>query len=182
MAQTKITIPVRLDAKTFRRFSRFDMFVLRKRWVRPVVFALILIAFAAVALLSGKAQAGLIAAVLLAVGLGLPLVYFGTFLSQVNLQAARIKLDKPRLVYTVTLDFDGVRVVNARKKESPLVLKWQDVKAAYRAKGCVYLYVSPVQAFLLPDGQCDAGDEALIACLKEHLGDRYRALTRSGIR
>ena len=36
------------------------------------------------------------------------------------------------------------------------------------------------QAFLLPDGQCDAGDEALIACLKEHLGDRYRALTRRG--
>ena len=80
----QITIPVRLDEKTFKRFSRFDMFRLRRRWVRPVVFALILLAFAALALFSGRAQGGMIAAVLVAVGLGLPLVYFGTFLSQVN--------------------------------------------------------------------------------------------------
>ena len=182
MNPSSMTITVKLDAKTFKRFSRFDMFRLRRRWVRPVVFALILLGFAAVALVSRRPQSGMIAAVLLAVGLGLPLVYFGSYLSQVNVQALQRGLSGRRTVYVVTLDFDGVRVVNARKKESPLVLKWQDVKAAYRAKGCVYLYVSPVQAFLLPDGQCDAGDEALIACLKEHLGDRYRALTRSGIR
>lgn len=174
MAQTKITIPVRLDVKTFRRFSRFDMFVLRKRWVRPVVFALILIAFAAVALLSGKAQAGLIAAVLLAVGLGLPLVYFGTFLSQVNLQAARIKLDKPRLVYTVTLDFDGVRVVNNMKKEDAQAVKWTDAQAAFRRKDCVYLYVSPVKAFLLPSGQADATDDEVWAYLRAHMGDKCK--------
>ena len=117
MDRARITVPVRLDAGTFKRFSRFDMFVLRRRWVRPAAFALILIAFAVVALLSGKAQSGFIASVLLAVGLGLPLVYVGTFLSQVNLQARRLKLDAPRLVYTVTLDFDGVRVVNHLKKE-----------------------------------------------------------------
>lgn len=32
-----IVIPVRLDEKTFKRFARFDMFVLRKKWVRPLV-------------------------------------------------------------------------------------------------------------------------------------------------
>ena len=77
MDRARITVPVRLDAGTFKRFSRFDMFVLRRRWVRPAAFALILMAFAVVALLSGKAQSGLIASVLLAVGLGLPLVYVG---------------------------------------------------------------------------------------------------------
>ena len=41
-------------------------------------------------------------------------------------------------------------------------------------KGCVYLYVSPVRAFLLPDGQADAGDEALWRCLTEHLAGRCR--------
>ena len=96
MKDGAITVHVRLDAKTFRRFSRFDMLRLRRRWVRPTVFAAILIAFAAVALLTGRAQAGLIAAVLLAVGLGLPLVYFGSFLSQVNMQVMRYNLDPPR--------------------------------------------------------------------------------------
>ena len=174
MSKSQITIPVKLDAKTFKRFSRFDMFALRKRWVRPVVFALILIAFAFVALLSGKAQAGLIAAVLLVVGLGLPLVYFGTYFSQVNLQAEKLGLDRPRPVYTVTLDFDGVRVVNNMKKEDAQVVRWNDVQAAFRKKGCIYLYVSPVKAYLLPNGQANVSDDELWAYLKEHLGDKAK--------
>ncbi len=80
-----IEIPVKLNEKTFKRFARFDMFTLRKRWVRPVIFSLLMTAFAAAALLARKEQSGLIAAVLLTVGLGLPVVYFGTFLSQVNM-------------------------------------------------------------------------------------------------
>ena len=64
-----ITVPVRLDEKTFKHFVRFDLLRLRRRWVRPVVFSLILMGFAFLALFSRKAQSGLIAAVLLAVGL-----------------------------------------------------------------------------------------------------------------
>ena len=169
-----ITTRVRLDEKTFKRFSRFDMFRLRKRWRRPVLFALILVAFAAVALLTGKAQAGMIAAVLLVIGLGLPLVYVGSFLSQVNLQARRLKLDAPRLVYTVTLDFDGVRAVNELKKEDVQTVRWADTRAAFRKKDCFYLYVSPVRAYLLPFGQADAPDDAVWACLKAHMGDKCR--------
>ena len=103
MKYTDITVHVKLDEKTFKRFARFDMFALRKKWIRPAVFALILIAFAFVALLARKEQSGMIAAVLLAVGIGLPLVYIGSFLSQVNMQAARAKLKPARPVYTVTL-------------------------------------------------------------------------------
>lgn len=174
MSAHEIVVPVRLDARTFRRFSRFDMFRLRKRWVRPAVFAAILVGFAAIALLSRRPEAGLIAAVLLAVGLGLPLVYVGTFLSQVNLQAERQKLDPPRRVYTVRLDFDGVRATNDRQKEDAQAVKWADVPAAYRAKGCVYLYVSPARAYLLPDGQASVSDEALWAYLEARLGGKCK--------
>lgn len=170
----KITIPVKLDAKTFKRFGRFDMFVLRKRWVRPAVFALIFIAFSVVALLSRRPESGLIAAVLLVVGLGLPLVYIGSFFSQVNLQAEKLKLDKPRPVYTVTLDFDGIRVVNDMRKEDAQFIKWQDAQAAFRKKGCIYLYVSPVKAFLLPSGQADTSDEAVWGYLKEHMAGKCK--------
>lgn len=174
MTNHRITIPVRLDAKTFKRFSLFDAFILRRRWVRPAAFALILVAFAAAALLSGRAQAGMIAAVLLAVGLGLPLVYIGAFLSQVNRQAEQLGLSNPRPVYTVTLDFDGVRAVNNMKKEDAQAVKWPDVQAAFRKKGCIYLYVSPAKAYLLPDGQADAPDEAVWAYLKEHMGEKCK--------
>jgi len=174
MKRTEYIIPVKLDARTFRRFSRFDTLKLRKKWMRPVVFALILVAFAVVALLSGKAQAGLIAAVLLAVGLGLPLVYFGTFFSQVNLQVSRFHLEKPRQVYTVTLNADGVGVKNDMRQEEAVQVRWKETQAAFRAKGCIYLYVNAARAFLLPDGQGSAPQEEIWEYLVKHMGEKCK--------
>lgn len=168
--EKKIVIPVRLDEKTFRRFARFDMFSLRRKWVRPLVFSLILIAFALAALLIRKAQSGMIAAVLLAVGIGLPVVYIGTFLSQVNMQAVRLKLKPARPVYTVTLRESGITVENNRKKEDLLELEWSALQRAFRKKGCIYLYVTAAKAFLLPDGQADAPDPEVWDYLVRHLG------------
>ena len=169
-SERNITIPVRLDEKTFKRFARFDMFTLRKRWVRPVIFSAILIAFAFVALLTKKAQSGMIAAVLLAVGIGLPVVYFGSFFSQVNMQALQQKLKPPRNVYTVTLREEGIRVENNQRQEDVLEMEWAAVQKAFRRKGCIYLYVTPTKAFLLPEGQADATDEEVWDYLTAHMG------------
>ena len=169
-SERSITIPVRLDEKTFKRFARFDMFTLRKRWVRPVIFSAILIAFAFVALLTKKAQSGMIAAVLLAVGIGLPVVYFGSFFSQVNMQALQQKLKPPRNVYTVTLREEGIRVENNQRQEDALEMEWVAVQKAFRRKGCIYLYVTPTKAFLLPEGQADAPDEEVWDYLTAHMG------------
>ncbi|MER2054721.1 MAG: YcxB family protein [Clostridia bacterium] len=169
-SERNITIPVRLDEKTFKRFARFDMFTLRKRWVRPVIFSAILIAFAFVALLTKKAQSGMIAAVLLAVGIGLPVVYFGSFFSQVNMQALQQKLKPPRNVYTVTLREEGIRVENNQRQEDVLEMEWAAVQKAFRRKGCIYLYVTPTKAFLLPEGQADAPDEEVWDYLTAHMG------------
>ena len=166
----EITIPVRLDEKTFRRFARFDMLRLRKRWVRPAVFALILCAFAAVALISRLPQSGMIAAVLLAVGLGLPIVYIGMFLSQVNMQAARWKLGKGRPVYTVVLTEEGFRVTSDRKQEDTGLVLWEKAAQAFRRKDCIYLYATPVKAFLLPAGQANAPDDAVWEMIRNGIG------------
>ena len=134
------------------------------------MFSLILVAFAFIALLLRKEQSGLIAAVLLVVGIGLPLVYIGTFLSQVNMQAARAKLKPARPVYTVTMRDEGVRIVNDQKAEEPQEVSWDSVHKAFRRKGCIYLYVTPAKAFLLPDRQADAPDHEVWNYLVKHLG------------
>ncbi len=167
---TDITVNVKLDEKTFKRFARFDMFSLRKRWVRPALFSLILIAFAVIALLSRKEQSGMIAAVLLAVGIGLPVVYIGTFLSQVNMQAVRAMLKPTRRVYTLTLGDTGIHIENNQKKEDPQDLDWVSVHKAFRKRGCIYLYATPQKAFLIPRGQADVPDPEVWSFLKEHLG------------
>lgn len=165
-----ITVPVRLDEKTFRRFALFDMFSLRRKWVRPLIFSAILAVFAVVALLARKKQSGMIAAVLLAVGIGLPLVYFGTFLSQVNMQAVRAKLKPARRVYTLTLSGSGLHIENNQKKEEPQDLDWVSVHKAFRKRGCIYLYATPQKAFLIPRGQADVPDPEVWSFLTEHLG------------
>ena len=165
-----VTIPVRLDEKTFKRFARFDMFSLRRKWIRPVLFSAILIAFAFAALLIRKEQSGMLAAVLLAVGIGLPVVYFGSFLSQVNMQSLQRKLKPARRVYTVTLRESGILVRNDQRREDPLEMDWSSIQKAFRRKGCIYLYVTPAKAFLLPDGQADVPDEEVWHYLTEHLG------------
>ena len=166
-----IIIPVKLDEKTFKKFARFDMFILRKKWIRPAAFSLIMIAFSIVALLTRKEQSRMIAAVLLAVGLGLPLVYLGSFLSQVNMQAVKQKLKPARSVYTVTLRKAGIRVENNRKKKEDLLkMDWSAVRKAFRKKDCIYLYVTASKAFLLPNGQADVPDWEVWDYLKQHLG------------
>ena len=172
MSETQtITIPVKLNEKTFRRFARFDMLRLRKRWVKPLIFALILCAFATVALITRLPQSGMIAAVLLVIGLGLPIVYIGMFLSQVNMQAAQWKLGKEgRYVYTVKLSAEGFQVTNDKKQENTGVVSWEKAAQAFRRKDCIYLYATPIKAFLLPAGQADTLDETVWKMIKNGLG------------
>ncbi len=164
-----IAVSVTLDTKAFRRFALFDTFVVKKRGRKPLLFSLILLAFAAAALWLRKEQSGMIAAVLLVIGLGLPILYVGVFISQLNMQAERFKLGKGRKVYVVTLENSGVTVHNLQQKEEDLKLSWDGIWRAYQRKGCVYLYVSPAKAFLLPAGQADAPDRELLDVLREKL-------------
>ena len=159
-ARQEIVIPVRLDEKAFRRFARFDMLVLRKRWLRPAVFALF----------SRLPQSGLIAAVLLSVGLGLPIVYICMFLFQVREQAVKWKLGKGRPVYTLTIRTRDFSVVSAQKAGEATTVLWSDACQAYRMRGCIYLYASPVKAFLLPDGQANASDAEVWSRIVQGLG------------
>lgn len=165
MEPDKITIPVRLDAGTFRRFALFDALSVKKSWIRPTLFCLILFGFAFLALLLKKGQSGLVAAVLLTVGVGLPTVWIGMFFSQINVQAEKNRLSPARKVYTVTLEQAGLTVQNHQRAGETLRLPWSDAWKVYRRKDCMYLYISRQKAFLLPAGQADAPDDALYAYL-----------------
>ncbi len=167
-----ITVPVRLDKRTFRRFAVFDALKVRRLGRRPLLFSLLMLAFAAAALLLRREQSGMIAAVLLVIGAGLPVVWAGTFLSQVNLQAEKNRLTPPRHVYTVTLSDEGISVQNQQMEEETLRLSWNEVWKAWRRRDCIYLYVTERRAFLLPAGQADAPDDELWALCSSHLQGR----------
>ncbi len=167
MAHSPITIPVKLSEKSFRRFALYDAFVLNRKWIRPASFAGILTGFAVIALLSRRQQSGLIAAVLLVIALGLPLVWAGTFLTQVNLQVQRFRLKPPRLVYTVTLTEESMHVQHAGKSKETVDIALKDLWTVRQCRGDMYLYASPGRAFILPSGQADAADAEILELLSD---------------
>ena len=81
-----------------------------------------------------------------------------------------IRLKPARPVYTVTMRDEGIRIVNDQKTEDPQEVTWDSVYKAFRKKGCIYLYVTPVKAFLLPSRQADAPDRDVWEFICDHLG------------
>ena len=102
MSQT-ISVSTTMGEQGFRDFAVFDAFHHRKAWLRPAIFAAIMLAFAAVCLsqLGKRPGAGLLAAVLAIVGIGLPVSYFYSFFRSVSRQIKQMHL--PRAFYRVEL-------------------------------------------------------------------------------
>ena len=166
----QIDIHVRLDARAFRRYCAFDTFRRQRGWYVPVLVSMLLITASLALLIWAKARPTL-AAVLLGLGLAVPMVVFGLYVIQIEAQVAAQKLKTAPSVYSLSLRGKGITVTNDQKKEPPVELEWSRIWGAFRRADCVYLYVNPQRAFILPDGQASASPEELWAFLRQHLGD-----------
>lgn len=141
-------IEVRLDGNQFMKFSWFDAFRHKKVWRRPVLFAAILSAAAAVCFaLHERRGAVLLGIVLLVVALGLPAVYFLSFYLSLRRQSAGLAGEKH--VYTLELygDSRGIAVDNGSEHAA---YPWDQVFHVYRTGTATYLYITPQRAFLIP--------------------------------
>ena len=166
MKASSIKVSARIDAGAFRDFAVFDALRVKRRWRAPLLFALILSVCACVCFIMKERRAGasLLGWVLLCVGLGLPAAYYLSFFLSLKAQCKKMKLDKPRLAYSLTLDKSGLGVSNEKERAS---YAWDKVFAAHRVKNCVYIYITPQNAYLLPDGCADTDDDVLWALLCE---------------
>lgn len=162
-----ITVPVEMTADRFRAFARFDAFRHQKRWRRPLVFAVVMVALACLCFFrAGQQHGAVILGVLLAVvGLGLPAAYVGGFLHSVNQQVKQMGLTRPRTAYRVELGPDGttVHVPGRQQKAADTTAAWANVWGVYRTAGAFYLYVRADLAYILPEDQVRGGADALWA-------------------
>lgn len=158
MTQQELVIQSKIDPETFSEFAWFDLLRVQRHWRRPLVFAVF---FAALSLLAlsraGRVEgAALLGGVLLAVGLGLPLVYFASFARSVRKRARQ--LDADEIAYTLTLTPEGVRV---KKGKQTADYRWEAVHRACRLKRSVPLYVDAAHALLLTGKDADAAWERI---------------------
>lgn len=154
-------IDVYLTEALFRRFTMFDILKRRKMWRSPVTFASILGGCACVCFIMHHVDgAVLLGSVLLAVGLGMPAVYFSTFFSSLHKEIKNQQLKSPRLVYTLELEDkpDGIFIRNKKEKAT---YKWEQVFHVYEDKNATYLFLTAARGFILPHDCIPAGKDAL---------------------
>ena len=154
-----MTIEVLLTAGEFVRFTVFDTFKRKKVHRSPLTFATLLgisgLICYAVPRVEGAVMLGTL---LLCIGLGLPVFYFGTFFLSLLRQVRLHKL--PRVVYTLTLDPTSKTIGIANEQEQ-ITYEWKKVFHAYRGKSATYLYATPARAFILPHYYIEGGANAL---------------------
>ncbi len=173
MLPDTITISSRIDTKTFRDFAVFDTLIRQKRLRSPAIFSGIFLFFSLICfIMREKAdQADLLGWVLLSIAILVPTSYIFMFLYSISQKAQELKLNKPHLTYTVNLTDapDGITVSTATGQGGTLRVRWDQVYHAYRAKSCIYFFVSPRQAFLLPDHQSNVSPDQLWEFLNKKL-------------
>ena len=159
---SSLSIPVQIDTGIFQDFAVFDVLQRQKRWQRPLLFTVIMLAFAVVCFVQvGRREgAALLGGVLTVVAVGLPVVYFGMFFHSVRQQAKRMGLTTLKDAYRVELEETGVRMLPAGQQDKAtqaISHTWDQVYGVWRTPGAIYLYVAAQQAYLLPEAQIPGG-------------------------
>lgn len=172
MKQNPLVIQSRIGPEVFREFAIFDTLWRQKRFVRPLVFAAIMAGFAAVCFSQSgqREQAALLGGVLLAVGLGLPLVYFLTYFYSVYKQARQLKSKAPP-AYSVELSQEHIAVTAGEQR---VEYQWADILYAYRIRHSTCLYVAANRAYLLPAADDEREEQKRWALLCEHIPNKKR--------
>lgn len=173
MAKKELLIPARITAPVFQEFAAYDAMIRQKRWRGPMAFLLIFALLSA--LCYSQAQrlrgAGILATVLLAVGVGLPLAYFVNFYLSVKDQGKKLGGEKAPIAYTVRLREEGILAENGKER---VTLGWQQLHGASRLSHSVCLYVSARQAYLLPGEAEEKEGREIWEWVTEHMPPEKR--------
>ena len=171
---TTLSTSVKMNAAQFRQFAAFDVLKRQKRWIRPLVFIVLMLVFAGICYSQiGKREGALLLGIVLTVvAIGLPICYFGSYFHSVSQQAKRMGLTTPQNVYRVDITPENLHVQDAGRggrtgKEHDYA--WESLFGVWKTKDAVYIFVEPSRAYILPGAQIKGGTEAAWQLLKERV-------------
>lgn len=166
-----IEIHVHIDPGMFRRYCAFDTFRRQRRWYLPVMIGMVLITIALGGLLGLLPVSEAVAGVLMGLGIAVPVGIFGLYFIQIEAQIAAQHLKENPEVYFLRLNDNGVQI-NGGQDQKSVEVPWERLWAAFRREDCVYLYVTPERALILPDGQTGVSREELWRYLVKMMGEK----------
>lgn len=145
-----MNVKVVLSGKEFKKFAIFHSLVRPKRIRLIVVFVILMLFFSSIAfLVEGVGTLGL---TFLSIGFFLPAFYLNAFFRDIRRQIKHHGLNPPKHVYTLIFSETGIVVNNNTEVIS---YSWDKVYRVYERDSAMYIYVSDVQAFIVPYEQID---------------------------
>ncbi len=159
------TLSCEINAEALREYAVYDTLVRRKRWISPAIFAAILSAFAAVCFAASKTRSGgiLLGTVLLVIGLGLPVIYIGSYLQSVRRQLKKMADTGSKVMFTIRLAPQGITMTRGEQEQT---WSWKTVRLVHRLRRSIAVYPEENQAFLI------GGDSINLSAVWNTLVDR----------
>jgi hypothetical protein len=168
-----IEVRTEYGGSEYFRFNRFHLF--RKSWYIAYLPVLVFLLIGMANWFDGDRVKGVVMA---AVGLFFPLIMLGT----VHLTAKRhLKTNKMYAsMKHVYYSFDQDRIyheTNNKGLKTTIETGWDNVYRSYEAKDSFYIYISNMQAFIIPKKDIVAGTaDEFRRILQERVGSRHRKM------
>lgn len=155
----------------FIRFNRFHLF--RRNWIFAYLPTFILIAVGVPAYLDGDEQAAILIGVL---ALLMPLLMLGMTVigAKLHLRTNKMFKNMGNIYYRFDRRFLFNETVSPNMK-STIETEWSNVYRIYESADSFYIYISNMQAFIIPKADIITGSaEGLARMVKELAPDKYR--------
>lgn len=154
MKQTSQYLSIYMSKTTFKDFAVFDTMQRHKRWRYPFGAAGIFLA-CAIFLFGIQEQipnAFLVGTIFCIVAVGLSAGYLRNFYRSIPKEAEKMKLDPPRLVYSlsVTRDNDAVLYYLPGDKKPSERFTWKSIDSVWITPKAIYIYVTPERTLTIP--------------------------------
>lgn len=175
LTQNNYFIPIKLSARTFKNFARFNAFRRQHRWIFPVSIAVFCFIFSVLSFMFQEKLpwGSSLGSILSAVTVLVPLGYFRSFYSALDTQVERMNLKEPRHVYTIELsesNTNSICLFYPGEKYPSEIFSWKTLEGAWRTDHAIYIYINPQHALLIPDVIKTLNQDELWKFLGKHLG------------
>ena|GEM_PF-2070054 len=170
MEETVIEVRTDNSSKEFIKFNRFHMF--RRSWYLTFFPPILLIVLGTLAFFDDDRVA---AYIMWAAGLLFPLLMLLIvgLTAKWHLKTNKMFANMKNLYYRLDKNALYNEVITPKIKTT-LETDWENVYRVYETKDSIYIYISNMQAFIIPTADIITGTrEQLIALLKELAGKKY---------
>ena len=141
-----ITVNCTIDKDTFKNFGKFHRYYAHGGFLRFFLFFAIFFAFA---ILAWYNDSNVFAWIMFVVSVIVPGYSILSFNLGIKDQIKELKLDIPQDFYKITFHNEGFHVVSKDEKAD---YEWSTVLKVYQTKNSIYVYLTAVNAFIVPLG------------------------------